>query len=475
MDDKWSEPQPINLNSTEYSIGHPAISGDGKTLYFVSDMPGGYGGTDIYKSKIDSTGSWGQPINLGESINTAANEMFPFVWQDQYLYFASNGHGGLGGLDIFGLKLQDSEASVPVNLGVPINSSLDDFSLIVDETGTAGFLSSNREGSKNQDDIYKFNSSVSLIADYKLVGSVIDSEEHFPLSNSTVTLSGDTNSKSSVSTNDAGQYQFSIKPNKTYLLEVSRKGYISKSKELISQKNDSNKWVVKFELLKVYDFGLKGVIVESDQDRPLDSVSVHFIDNFTGKVVLDTITSKAGEFYLSLNDKKLNDRVSFQIKIEKEGFLSKTLTFNRELDKPGILDLSENLDLALDKIEVGADIGKLIDIQPIYFDLGKSEIRKDAAKELDKIVEVMKANPKMVIELGSHTDARGSDAFNLRLSDKRAKASAAYIVSQGIDEDRISGKGYGETQLINDCGNGVNCSEEEHQLNRRTEFKVLKF
>jgi len=473
---EWGNPQPINLNNPEYSIGHPALTKDAQTLFFVSDMPDGFGGTDIYMSKKEGD-VWQEPINLGPEINTSANEMFPFLFDDKQLFFASNGHGGLGGLDIFGIDISNGLNGRVVNLGAPLNSSYDDFGLIVDQTARAGFFSSNRDGSKNNDDIYSFSSTKDLISSYLLKGVVYDKIENSPLKNTTLKLlDGDDNIVDTTTSNSEGAYQFQVKPDKSYTISAEKDEYLPTNSEFNTyENNDSDVWEKDFQLLKAYTFGLKGTITETGSDTPIDSVSVKVIDNFSGDVIIEKLTDDSGTFITNLEDKKLNDRVSYQLKLDKQGYLSKTVTYNGELSKPGYLNLTEDLDFSLDKIEVGADIGKLIDIQPIYFDLGKSVIRPDAAKELDKIVQVMNENPEMVIELGSHTDSRGGDAFNLKLSDKRAKASASYIVSQGIEEDRITGKGYGETQLINRCTNNVKCSESEHQLNRRTEFTIVKF
>ncbi len=196
-------------------------------------------------------------------------------------------------------------------------------------------------------------------------------------------------------------------------------------------------------------------------------------DARTGTDVKKITTQKGGDFKLSLAEIKKNDGINYIVKLSRNGYLSKSVRFDHIFADPGEVRMDQSIDFMLDKIEVGADIGKILKINPIYFDLGKSVIRPDAASELDKIVKVMTENPGMKIELGSHTDARGSDASNLSLSDKRAKASASYIVSKGIAADRITGKGYGETHLVNQCGNGVKCSEIDHQFNRRTEFLIV--
>ncbi len=477
-EDKWQAAEVLDFCDPNFSFAHPSISPDGNVLYFASDMPGGYGESDIYKVERDSIGNWGSPVNMGDVINSAGNEFFPTLYGNS-LYFASNGHGGLGGLDLFGYDLSQGSLGKVVNLGAPINSSLDDFGLAINETGRSGYFSSNREESAFKDEIYYFKSSSDLLPQYKIQLIVVDQSNEEYLEDCKIHLLN--SKKDTISSLVEGKdlYEtFNVEPNEQFELVVQKNGYLTKSvliSTLESTASSPNIWKEKIELIKDYDFGFTGYVYNAANNLRLDSVHVKITNNLMDNSQIDLFTDEAGLFFMHLNEYELNHRISFQLKLEKEGFLGKTVTYNKTLNEPGIDTLNNNLNLGLDKIEVGADIGKLVDIEPIYFDLGKSKIRPDAAKELDKIVEVMKENPNMIIELGSHTDARGSDAFNLKLSDKRAKASAEYITSQGISSDRITGKGYGETQLINQCTNGVKCSEEQHQINRRTEFKVIKF
>ncbi len=471
-DGKWNKPLEFKYNSSEYSVGHPAVTQDGMLLIFASDMPGGHGGTDLYWSEWVE-GQWSEPVNMGKEINTEGNEMFPFVSAERHLFFASDGHGGFGGLDQFGIDLAKMDRSIPMNLGRPLNSSLDDFGLIV--RNNKGYFATNREDSKNNDDIYAFTSNGPLIRSYVLKGIIADSDTGKPLANATVALkTKDGNTVKEARANENGEYFFAIEPGKRYTIDVSTEKYLANQEEVDINDKTRLEWTRDVTLKPDYGFNLAGTIKERDTDTTIEGVRVTLIDNMTGNQVLNIITDQDGEFIHSIEDRELNDRISYQIKLEREGYLSKTLTYNAELTRPGTANLNEFLNIDMDKIDVGTDIGKLIDIQPIYFDLGKYNIRSDAAVELDKIVQIMQENPTIEIELGSHTDSRGSAASNERLSDKRARASADYIVSKGIDKSRIMGKGYGESQLINQCSDGVKCTEEEHQLNRRTEFRVTK-
>ena len=473
-DGQWSKPISLPFNSDEYSVGHPAITTDGTTLYFASDMPGGMGGTDIYKVE-NLDGVWQTPENLGNGVNTEGNELFPFLHNNQHLYFASNGHEGLGGLDIFGCDLNNGRSAKIINLGAPINSHLDDFGIILNDHGRQGYFATNREESRSHDDIYSFTSSVDLLKSYTLSGTVYDQFTKSTIPGSKVSLMDKAGKILETTTSDEnGNYSFNITPEQAYELKAVKNDYLDTqqsvvgSKELEDMRQD-------LYLAKSYAFQLMGLILEKITLMPIDSVHVTLVDNFTGEEVLSGYTSPTGKFLYDMADKVLNDRISYQIHLEKRGYLGKSATFNDELKTPGVTDLTEKLDLNLDKIEIGTDIGKLVDIKPIYFDLGKHNIRPDAAVELDKIVTMMKDNSDISIELGSHTDARGSESSNMSLSDRRAKSSASYIISQGINADRIVGRGYGEARLLNRCADGVKCSEAEHQINRRTEFKITKY
>lgn len=471
----WSDPEDLPFNSDEYSVGHPAISSDGATLYFASDMPGGYGGVDIYKSVMDN-GTWQKPLNLGGQINTEGNELFPSIYKGKELYFASNGHGGLGALDIFMADV--SKRSVVVhNVGAPINGPLDDFGITMGPEGNNGYFSSNRDGSGNNDDIYQFTTTRPLVVDYQVKGKVYDERSEEPLPMALVWLVDEEgNIIKSVKTDSLGNYSISVRANKSYFIKTDIKDYLGAEKPLVTTKPDTKKiWEIDLPLTKDLGFSLRGLVTGNTSGDRLDSVKVTILDNLSNKVVLESETTSGGMFNYPIQKYEINDRISYQIKLEKEGYLSKSLVYNALLENPGVLDVNADLNLSLDKLEIGTDIGKLIDIQPIYFDVGKHNIRPDAAEELNKIVSIMQENPSIEIELGSHTDSRGNAALNLRLSDKRAKTSAEYIISQGISPKRIVGKGYGETQLINKCADGVPCSAAEHQLNRRTEFKISKY
>jgi outer membrane protein OmpA-like peptidoglycan-associated protein/tetratricopeptide (TPR) repeat protein len=371
---KWTKPVPFFLNNDNYSVGHPALSRDGTILYFVSDMKGGYGGTDIYMCRRENN-KWSKPVNLGPVINTFGNEMFPFLADNGDLYFASDGHPGFGGLDIFVThQINDSTWVQPRNMNQPVNSSYDDFSLCISKNNMNGIFSSNRPGGLGNDDLYLFRRlpDVKILPNYYLSGYVKDKITLKPINNATVFfVDQDKNQALILKTDSNGYYRTQIEPGKPYIVKAMQPGYIADC-YLFTPDTVSN-------------------IAEKNAPRDL------------------------------------------------------------------LLDMLRN--------------NRTFVLENIYYDLDRWNIRPDAQPALDKLVSIMKENP-VKIELGSHTDSRASDAYNLVLSQKRAESAVRYIVLQGIDPDRITARGYGETQLVNKCKNGIPCTEVEHQKNRRTEFKV---
>lgn len=369
LGDKWDNVEALNITK-DYSAKNPTISKDGKTLYFSSDMPGGYGLFDIYKAPINEDGSIGTPVNLGQKVNTEGQEMFPFIGDDGTLYFSSNGHLGLGGLDVFFTKEIDGKLAPIRNVGIPINSNADDFAFHIDDASGEGFISSNRDGGVGSDDIYR-TMRLEPLCDVLITATVVDDKTGTPVNGAVVTLFDDQGNK------------------------------------IVSKNTDSN--------------GVAEFIVECDKNTELE-------------VVMDGFESK---------------------KVPVKGTQEKEVNVKISLDP-------------IDKI-IAAD---RIELNPIYFDFDKSNITAKAAFELDKLVQVMNKYPDMVIDVKAHTDNRGSDSYNLGLSDRRAKTTVQYVISKGIDKSRISGAGKGETEPKVACGS--NCTKEEHQLNRRSEFIIVK-
>ncbi|WP_294820584.1 OmpA family protein [uncultured Flavobacterium sp.] len=376
--DKLEKQEKLPFCSEEYSVGHPALTADGKWMFFVSDMPGGLGETDIYHVEIYSDGTFGTPQNAGPEVNTIGREMFPFV-KGNVLYFSSDGHYGLGGLDIFSTTIgKDMEFSIPLNMGMPLNSNGDDFGFIINPNETSGYLSSNRKGGKGDDDIYFFRKEKEKPCQYVITGTVRNKKDGQPLANAQVSgFAGE--AEFNAVTGPDGSYNLSTGCSLNLHLKASLPGY-------------------------------------SDDEREVE----------TGKV---TGELKNVDFVLG----KYEELVRVEHNVEK------------------------------------------IDINPIYFDFDQYYVTPQGAAELDKVVYVMQHFPDITIKIESHTDSRGKDDYNMRLSGDRAKSTYSYIVAKGIDPKRIeSVNGYGESQLRNKCSNDIECTEEEHQLNRRSDFIVVK-
>jgi len=398
----WSEPERLSISDSIAWDGSPSFSADERTLYFSSNRRGGKGGVDLYRVPIDNSGRFGRPINLGSTINTPGDELFPYVSANGKLYFSSDGHPSIGGLDLFVASRNENEILVE-HLGVPINSIGDDFAISFSDS-TQGYISSNRPGGKGDDDIYFFKST--------------GSEDRW---------------------------------------------WTTAPPPVIDTLN--KKIVNYFVQVKVVD----------PSGNPIDSVKINVRKN--GQTLSNEKTNKKG--FIELIDLAENDELVF--KCDKEDFITVRSSFSMEgktipesLLKKEMTDTTFQVIITMDRPEIGKEISKLYEINSIYYDLDKADIRTDAAEELDKIVQFLTDNTQMNLELGAHTDARASTGYNLKLSQRRAESAVNYIIRRGIAKDRIKPKGYGEGQLINECSDGVECPEEMHQQNRRTEFKIIK-
>ncbi len=474
----WMNEKELEINSKEYSVGHPTLSADGETLYFVSDMPGGFGGADVYKMAVNADGSYGKPENLGAKINTEGQEMFPLITSDGLLFFASDGHLGLGGLDVFVMvPNKDGSFNKIMNVGMPVNSPKDDFALIMGADNMTGYVSSNRTTGSGDDDIYSFKLLKPLMIQLSLKGVVTDVRSKEILSGAIVNLLDENGNIVGTTTADnLGSYEFSVEPDMDYTITASKGDYFDNNNKFTTKNLPDGTELIKGDVMLEKDPGLSlyALVTDAKTKTALEGVKILITDNLTGDKVEFT-TPESGDYLRPLVDKKLDDRGSYNFALFKEGYIPKTVTYNTLFDKEGQYDVHTALDLSMDAMVT--DLAELVEINPINFDLNKYKIRPDAAIELDKIVTVMNKYPLMEVELGSHTDCRASRAYNEKLSDRRAKASAAYIKSKISNPERIYGKGYGESRILNgcECEGSVksDCSEEEHEKNRRTEFKVI--
>ncbi len=365
--------KPFAYNNKEYSVGHPTLSKDGQKLIFSSDMPGGYGGSDLYMCTMEN-GKWSKPVNLGDKVNSQGHEVFPYWAGNGELFFSSDGFLGFGGLDIYRSKMEEGEWSKPENLKQPLNSSYDDFGIVLKEDLSQGLFSSNRPEGKGNDDIYAFRNL--------------------------------------------------HRPEKMPVLEV------------------------------------KGMVKDIN-GNPISGATVFLLDPVRHSVkVLQT--NSEGVYA---------DRVDFDHnyvpKAMKNGYIHDCTTFRTPEAESGTEMYQVPRDLVLIKLQVD----EVFKVENIYYDLDKWNIREDAKPPLDKLVRILKNYP-ITAELSSHTDSRASNEYNDELSQKRAESAVRYIILQGVNPARITAKGYGETRLVNKCADGVECTEEEHQANRRTEFKI---
>ena len=377
QNNKWTNITALPFASDNYSTAHPALSPDERTLYFASDMPGTLGQSDLYKVSINNNGGFGTPENLGKTINTEGKETFPFVTDENEIYFASDGHPGLGGLDVFAGKLnKDGTISDIQNLGNDINSPQDDFAYVIDPVSRIGYFSSNKDGGQGSDDIYKFVENKALRCVQQLSGQITDAVTGAILPESKVTLYENRTEKSTTITDSNGAYKFEVDCGKTYNVRAEKVEYATQE--------------------------------------------------------------------ISITIGKLSGKTSLPIALHP----------------------------ATCKVTVGDDLGKCFGIKMIYFDLDKSNIGPQAALDLEKILQVLNNNPTMKLDIRSYTDSRQTHQYNQALSDRRAKSTVNWLIKNGVTANRLTAKGYGETALLNGCSDGVDCTEAEHQMNRRSEFVI---
>lgn len=370
VEGQWGDVTPMPFNSIQHSCTHPHLSADGRTMFFVSNMPGGQGGFDIYKVTRNSIGQWGEPVNLGPSVNTAGNEMFPHL-HDGTLYFASNGGIGFGGYDIYRAEAEGEKFAKAVNAGTGLNSSKDDFAIVFEQGTEGGYLSSNREGDNGHDRVYLFRR---IYYPFSVDVSVLDKVTTKPIAGAKVTIAfTDGTVWKELETDAEGKLSFELYPNIDYVITFAKEGYETQT-------------------------------IDVPRGTPRES-----------------IVARLGNVEMS--------------------------------------------------IEVKKDV--VINLDNIYFGLGSAEPLAESLPLLDRLVRFMRDNPGARIELSAHTDSRGGDAYNMNLSDRRAHACFDHLVANGIDRSRVVPKGYGKSRLLNHCADGVYCSEDLHQKNRRVEVKVL--
>ena len=466
----WTNIEELPLNSDEYSTGHPALNPDNTLLYFASDRPGGQGGTDIYVSRLEN-GAWSEPVNAGPEINTKGNEMFPFVDQVGNLYFSSDGHAGLGDLDIFYAPMESyARAKKSINLGAPINSSKDDFGLITDAERTNGYFSSNRKEGGKDDDIYRFTRNGPLYACRDLTVSVYDEATGDPLAQAMIQLDNKNSPEGmrQLQTDSTGNVLLCLAAENQFTFVATREGYQNNTLGFSTESfGDERPTSLEIPLKRIIaptrpvpaiTTNASGRILARQGAKALSGVSVIVRDDTDGSV--QNVTTDAQGTYAFMAAPGHN--YTIDVKTNDYG------TFGKKIVE---YNPATNSDLDIRMFEKG----DIVKIDNIYYDLDKAMIRADAAYELNKVVDILEKYPTMRIELGSHTDSRATSRYNKLLSNNRAKAAREYLMSKGIPADRITSKGFGESKLVNKCSDGKNCTEEDHQKNRRTEIRVLNF
>ncbi|GAB3505926.1 hypothetical protein GCM10027341_38280 [Spirosoma knui] len=475
----WVDIEELPFNSDEYSVGHPTVSRDGQSLYFVSDVPGGYGGTDIYLSRYQN-GQWTKPVNLGETINTKGNELFPFVDDAGNLYFATDGRKGLGGLDIFMATMTSPTTAQSVErLDAPINSPQDDFGFITDINRSGGYFSSNRR--TGNDDIYRFARLSSLYGCRDLTIRLYNTDTDQPLDSVTVVVKSRTEGRMNQTiTSDAnGFVRLCLDADNDYTFQASRDGFINSTVGFTTRSlTDDQPSRLEIGLIKpiividtvantpglsggaLTQSRIRGVVMSERDQRPLEGVVVRLQNECDG-TQLEYVTKADGRYAFDLNE-----GCDYTLIASKALFGTNTNKIKRLPKKAKPKELSADLRML--------SVGDVVMIDNIYYDLGGYNLRPDASRELEKLVATMRKYPSLIIEIRSHTDSRGDATRNKALSEQRAQAVASYLASKGISRKRMSTTGMGESQLVNNCTDGVICTEAEHQRNRRTEFKVIE-
>lgn len=449
---KWSEPVALSFNNDEFSCTHPSISEDGKTLYFASDMPGGYGGYDIYVVTQNNLGTWSNPRNLGAKINTKGNEMFPFIIGND-LYFSSREHNGYGGADVFVSTSKDGDWTEPKNMGLGVNSSKDDFSFTLNNNQKSGYMSSNREGNNGYDYIYVIKPAMELDSVLSFVKNSFDGsavKAPFVL----------------VKNPDIGENKIEGKDGKVMTTgpKEAPASYIFDADGYAPKVIDLNKFDKSKLSEIVLDPLLRGTVTNSITNENMEGVKVYAVDKLTGETVATMVTGKDGKWAFVLPE----DR-EYDIYFEKDGFKQHVVNVKAN-------DRGDEIRTTLNGIELSpkTDKGSKFEIRNIYFEFNSSALKPEAHKTLDNLVKFLEANPEVKIELSAHTDMKGKDRYNEKLSDKRAKSAAEYLFDHGISERRVKAIGYGEKYILNRCKTyKVKCSEEEHAINRRVEVKIL--
>lgn len=521
--DKWGDLEGLPFNSDEYSVAHPALTTDGNRLFFASDMPGGFGGMDLYFSEKEN-GKWGPPMNLGPAINTEGNEIFPYYHFSERLYFSSDGQIGLGGLDLYYMDDQgDGQWGAIQNMGYPINTISDDFGLVMNDKGTCGHLSSDREGGAGRDDIYSFRKTASPVHIL-----VYDKNTKEPIEGASVIndCTGNT-----LITGPDGKVTIDMKMGECCNFAASMEGYLENAEEGCTKDiNIGDPVFVEIPLDQENKFELEGVVFDQSTGYPLPGAEVTLTNDCEDEDYT-VVSDSTGYFIFPLKEDccytvkgSMDDCLAQSIKDQCTRGLEEATTLQVVIDlmpvrvgSNGLVDITTDPTDPTNPDDVtnpytddgdplvggkgtetddpytnsgnntgsngnpsyGPGAADLPEGEPIpflvhiYYDFDQSYIRDEDTPELERLLEILTDNPDYIVEIGSHTDSRGSSSYNRSLSQRRADSVVRWLTKNGLSRDRLVAVGYGETKNVNNCANRIPCSEQEHQMNRRTEFRVL--
>ncbi len=508
--EEWENRTELPFNGEEFHTMHPSLAATGMKLFFASNRPGGYGGTDIYY--VENFGSgWGEPINLGPTVNTNKNEAFPHIHESGMLFFASEGHQGLGGYDLYAVNTFERDLNEIIHLGTPFNSEKADFGLILNPTGTQGYFTSSRNGGIGQDDIYLFDapngifsttvatpakSPANILVVNEINGEIIPDAGVYVFEKNESGLFGEDNlydvvleTKDADSeemevrfvmkkdlgqphfyTNQEGLITTELATNQEYLFLVTKKGYANKEVHY-STFDQPSPMKIAIPLMTKTCTNVSGIVRNERTGTVIPNVQISIKSACDG-TMQNVSTNGVGKYEYCLPS-----GCEYDLVVEKSGFLRQGLSVSTKNLTQSELQKDITLSPEKDQPKYAGNTleeGSTIVLENIYYDFNKSAIRAGAAEELDALVTLMLQYPSMEIELTAHTDARGDNAYNRALSRERAHSAKAYLSRKGIDVTRIQAFGMGEVAIRNHCTNGVKCSDEEHQYNRRTEVRVTK-
>ncbi|WP_405410461.1 OmpA family protein [Maribacter sp. Asnod1-A12] len=457
VDGEWENITELPFNSDDFSNEHPALNADGTKMYFSSDRPGGYGSFDIYEVNLQGDNLFSAPVNLGSAINTDKKEQFPFISTDNSLYFSSNGHPGFGLLDVFISKNENGTFQKPDNLGLPVNSGHDDFSYVLNTDNQSGYFASNRPTGKGSDDIYSFMVTKPLqIEDCAqfITGIITDRTTTLALSQVTITLiNGEDEIIATTTTKENGAFKFDITCSQMYTVKAQKAGYEGNSKSIRSTSERNADHDASMSLYSILEKQKKEALAlqkkQENEKLRAEALAIKKLEEQKkAKLIADRQSSEKAS-------RLVKEKLVEKAKIEKA--------------------LAKKIDDAIktESALVQDNERTVIQTEEIHFDYSLWYLRRESRERLQTVIDIMKKNPGMIIEIGTHTDIRGNGGYNKSLSQKRADSAKEFLIKNGIESGRIVSKGYGESKPIVVCPTVNDCSEEDHEWNRRCEFVVV--